>query len=86
MKKNKKIILKKYLNHYWSVADLEIYKNDKLEKVININKFYEINENYINIYETIGGSGVGYKKGDLLQKIEIDCNFETIESLKRSYE
>ena len=76
---DKKIILKTFPNKMWRVAIVEIYNNDVLEKTINISRFYEVNDDYIIIYDTIGGSGTGYRKGDVLHKIKIDCDFETMQ-------
>ncbi len=75
---DKKIVLKLFPNKMWSVALVEIYNDNVLNKTININKFYEVNDDYIIIYDTIGGSGTGFTKGDVLHKIKIDCDFETL--------
>lgn len=72
-----KILIKEYSDRYWSVAD--IFKNDVF--IVNVNKFYEVNSDFILIFDTIGGSGYGHSKGKLIQKIYIgDCELikETI--------
>ncbi len=79
---NKKIILKTFSHYSWGVAEVEIYSDSTLIKTIKVNRFYDVNEGFINIYETVGGSGTGYRKGNLLHRILIDCDFETIEGCK----
>ena len=68
-----KIVLKEFKRRFWMVA--EVWKNDK--KIADINRFYKVTDEWIFIYDTIGGQGTGYKKGDLLEKIFIgDCEFK----------
>ena len=68
-----KIILKEYKDRSWLIA--EVWKNN--EKIADINKFYEVTEFWILIYDTNGGQGIGYSKGNLIQKIYIgNCEFE----------
>lgn len=72
---NDKVILKAFKQRFWEVA--EVYKNDK--KIADINKFYEVNDQWILIYDTVGGQGTGFRKGGLIKKIFIgDCEFENI--------
>lgn len=62
-----KFLIREYKNRYWQVA--EVFKNGK--EVATINRFYEVNTDWIIIYDTIGGTGTGYRKGDVVQKIFI---------------
>ncbi len=62
-----KFHIKEYKNRFWQVA--EVYKNGV--KIADVNKFYEVTTDWILIYDTVGGSGTGWKKGTLLQKIFI---------------
>lgn len=52
---------------YWQVA--KVYK-DNIE-ICTINCFYEVTPDWILIYNAKGGSGYGYTKGELIQKIYI---------------
>ena len=80
MEINKKAVLKKYKHHYWHVADLELYEDFILKKTIRINKFYDITEDWFFIYDEIGGSGTGFWKGEIINKIYIgDSEFQKIE-------
>lgn len=70
-----KVLIKEYKNRFWDVA--EIFKNDK--KIATVNLFFSVKDDWIFIYNTAGGSGYGYKQGDLIEKIYIgDCELERI--------
>lgn len=72
-----KYILKHYTNRCWSVG--EIYKNSEL--YANINLYYDVTPEFILIYETEGGTGTGFRKGDIKRKIYIgNSEFEKIET------
>ncbi len=61
-------------DNYWQVAD--VLKDG--EKITTINCFYEVDKDWILIYETLGGSGYGYRKGKVIEKIFIgDSEFKT---------
>ncbi len=76
----RKIILTKYTRHVWGVAKVVVYEDGKDPKTYRVNAFYEVTNDAVLIYDTIGGSGTGYRKGDLLHRIQIDnSDFETIE-------
>jgi hypothetical protein len=80
-----KVIVRIYQNRFWSIG--EVYKNNVL--IAEINRHYEVDENFIYIYDSVGGSGTGYKKGELLQKISIaNCEYkkETINEINLKYE
>lgn len=62
-----KFIIKEYPSREWQVA--EIFKNEV--KIADVNKYYEITSDFIIIYETIGGSGPGFQKGGVTDKIYI---------------
>jgi hypothetical protein len=63
-------------SHCWSIAD--VYEDHEL--IHTINKFYKIDDNSIYEYDAEGGSGIGFKLGDLIWKYCIkDCNFIRIE-------
>lgn len=62
-----KFLIKEYKQRFWQVA--EVFKNGI--KIANINKFYDVTPDWIIIYDTIGGSGTGWNKGDILTKIFI---------------
>lgn len=67
-----KILIKEYRNRFWRIA--EVFKNGT--KIADINKFYDVTLGWIIIYETYGGSGIGFKKGNILEKIYIgDAEF-----------
>lgn len=69
-----KFVLKVYPRRFWEVA--EVFKNDV--KIASINRFYDVTPEWITIYETTGGSGSGFKKGDVISKIFIgNAEFET---------
>lgn len=61
------ITVKTFANRCFDVA--EIWKNDK--KISTVNKFYEVTKDWIIIYETNGGCGYGYQKGNVIEKIYI---------------
>lgn len=69
----------KYPKRCWEVAEV-IVKDFGVElKTYNVNLFYEVDNKFIYIYETVGGSGYGYSKGNLKNKISIeDAEFNTI--------
>ena len=59
-------------NNCWKVA--EVYENNVLIKTIN--KFFKVDNDFIYEYDCVGGSGTGYRSGDLIWKYSIkDCNF-----------
>jgi hypothetical protein len=68
-----KVVLKIRPNRFWSIG--QVYKNDVL--IAEINRHYEVDENFIHIYDTEGGSGTGFVKGELKEKISIaNCEFK----------
>lgn len=70
------VILKWKNNQFWCKG--EVFKDGEL--IAKINCFYEVTPDWIFIYEPKGGSGTGYKPGEMIQKIFIgDCNFRKIE-------
>jgi len=63
-----------YPNRFWGIA--EVFKDGR--KIASINKFYDIDKDWIIIYETTGGQGIGYFKGNIITKIFIgDCELKT---------
>ena len=78
MKVNRKIILEVNSQGYWK----EYRLIELPEKVLHEHKsqcpfFYEAEGEWIRIFDSIGGSGTGYFKGELLKKIFIgDSEFE----------
>jgi len=62
-----KFKIKEYKQRFWQVA--EVFKNGK--KIADINKFYDVTKDWIIIYDTVGGSGTGWNKGEILNKIFI---------------
>lgn len=62
-----KFVIKEYAQRFWMVA--EVFKNDI--EIATINKFYDVDKDWITIYEVQGGSGIGYEKGAIKQKIFI---------------
>lgn len=72
------VLLTVYPNRYWGIGLVEIwkpasqYKDAELIEEVRINKFYEVTDDFIFIYDETGGSGYGYKKGDLLRKISLE--------------
>ena len=72
-------ILFKFPNRFWDVAELIHVHDGRIIEAININKFYEVDSNWFYIYDTVGGQGTGYKKGELLRKICIaGCEFKSV--------
>lgn len=73
----KKFILKVYPLNVWCRAELECYEDGELKETISINRFYDVTQDWIFIYDESGGTGYGYKKGDILRKVFIgDAEFE----------
>lgn len=69
----KKCILYWRGNDFWSKGTVVIDG----AIVARINKFYEATPEWILIFDCFGGSGYGYSKGDLIEKIFIgDCEFK----------
>lgn len=62
-----KFVVKEFKNRFWQIA--EVYKNGK--KIAQVNKFYEVTHDWIVIYDTVGGSGTGFNKGEILNKFFI---------------
>jgi len=61
-------------NQFWDIG--EVFRDGI--KIATINKFYEVDKQSIYIYETIGGSGTGYNKGNIKEIIPIlGCKFST---------
>lgn len=68
-----------YPRRFWHKADLEISIDNNIVEIIAVNRFYEINNDFFTIFDTVGGQGTGYNKGNILRKINIsECEFETI--------
>ena len=62
-----KFLIREYKGNFWQVA--EVFKNGI--KIADVNKFYSVTADWIIIYDTVGGTGYGYKKGEILAKIYI---------------
>ena len=62
-----KYLIKEYKQRFWQVA--EVFKNGN--KITDVNKFYDVTHEWITIYDTAGGSGTGWSKGEILAKIFI---------------
>lgn len=62
-----KFLIKEYNQRFWQVA--EVFKNGI--KIADVNKFYDVTSDWIIIYDTVGGIGTGWNKGEILQKIFI---------------
>lgn len=62
-----KYCIKEYVQRFWNKA--EVFKNGI--KIADINKYYDVTADWIIIYDTNGGSGTGFSKGDILLKIFI---------------
>lgn len=68
-------VLKEYKRRHFNIA--EVFKNGV--KVATANMFYSVTQDWIFIYETIGGSGTSYSKGDVVMKIFIgESDFEKV--------
>lgn len=75
----KRFILTTYTQNFWGASELKMYENNELIEITPINKFFTISEDWIFIYNEIGGSGIGFKRGDIIKKIFIgDSEFEHI--------
>ena len=80
----KKVVVTKYGGAGFDHTKIEIFRNGEREKAIVVNRFYDYEDDFIKVYETLGGSG-GLSKGKLLHSISIkDCEFETKTSSDRS--
>jgi len=67
------------LNKWKNKGEVKIYIDDVIQKSFKINKYYEVNREHIVIFETrLGGFANQDRKGNVLYKIKIDCDFETI--------
>ena len=72
----RKAILIEYPDHYWHVADFFVLNHGRVERTERINKFFKVDENWMVIYETVGGSGTGFSAGEMNCRINIsDCEF-----------
>lgn len=70
-----KVILEEYPNKCWGVA--KVFKNGT--EIADISLFYDVTPEWIFIYKTAGGSGTGFRQGDLIEKIFIgDCEFKRV--------
>ena len=71
----KTYVLKKYKGVVWGVAELFVCEGDPesslFTSLIKINLFYEVDSNWFSVYDTIGGTGTGWRKGELIRKINI---------------
>jgi hypothetical protein len=68
-----KVVLKIDESKFWSKG--QVFKNDIL--IAEINRHYEVDENFIYIYDSAGGSGTGWVKGELQEKINIsNCEYK----------
>jgi hypothetical protein len=75
----KEVTLTVFPNRFWHKADLNIKYDKSRSETIQINKFYDISPEWIYIYDTEGGTGTGFTKGNLIQKVFIgDAEFRTI--------
>jgi hypothetical protein len=67
------------LNKWKNKGEVKIYIDDVIQKSFKIDKYYEVNREHIVIFETRpGGFANQDRKGNVLYKIKIDCDFETI--------
>jgi hypothetical protein len=67
------------LNKWKNKGEVKIYIDDVIQKSFKIDKYYEVNREHIVIFETRpGGLYNQDRKGNVLHKIKIDCDFETI--------
>lgn len=67
----KKFVLHTYPNRFWNQAELMLYEDDTLKLRYRINNFYEVDKDWFYIFDTTGGSGIGFKKGKMIEKIYI---------------
>lgn len=82
----KKYILIEYPQHFWGCFDLEEYIDGVLNRIIELNKYCEVNGDFIIEYDAEGGSGIGWKKGEVIKKISIKgAEFEKVKSYKKIY-
>lgn len=72
-----RVIIKEFTNRFWEVAEITVINSDGVKEWIDVNKFYEVDKNWIYVFDTAGGQGTGYSKGKLLRKIDIS-NYELI--------
>jgi hypothetical protein len=67
------------LNKWKNKGEVKIYIDNVIQKSYKIDKYYEVNRENIVIFETRpGGLYNQDRKGNVLHKIKIDCDFETI--------
>lgn len=67
----KVFVLEWHENQFWLQGELKQFINDKLIKKWDINNYYSVGGNYFYIYDTVGGSGTGFRRGEILHKIDI---------------
>ena len=69
MKATVKII--EYPNRFWHTADIKIINHGGcLRELIEVNRYYDVDKDWIYIYDTCGGHD-NIKRGRLLRKINI---------------
>ena len=64
----------------WCIGRLEIKHDSGLVVGYSINQYYEVTPDWFIIFSTEGGSGTGFRRGQMTTKIFIgDCEFLTRE-------
>lgn len=67
-------------NQFWEKGLLREYENGKVINRWRINCFYSFDGQNFLIYDTAGGQGTGYRKGEILHRINIgNAQFKKVE-------
>ena len=71
-------IVKKSYRQVWNKTKI-VVEDDSTKNEFEVNMFHDISPEWITIYDTEGGTGTGFYKGDILHRIYIgDAEITTI--------
>jgi hypothetical protein len=77
----KRATLYTYKHYFSSIARIFIRDCDfGLIEVVEIDRFYKVTSDWVIIYETGGGQGIGYSPSNVIRRIYIgDMEFDTVD-------
>jgi len=64
----------KFPQRYWEVARIKIETttgNCTMYECLRVNRFFDVKDDCILIYETVGGQGTGYQPGQVIHRVNI---------------
>jgi len=75
-----------YKHHFSGIAKIVIRNEDfKVIEIVTIDKFYKVTPDWVIIYETGGGQGIGYSPDNVIRRIYIgDMEFNTVDVYRNS--